>query len=184
MTDQKPERAGGAASAVTAGEAQLSGPFDRILGAACAVILGLIAGVLSLQVVMRYVVANPLIWADEASRLLMVWLTFTGATLAYRTKSHIAITLLADTVLADRRDGTAARALRVVVDGVVLIAASALLIGGVVILARTSGHTTPALQLPVAVLFLPAPLSGAVILGSAAQQIITRISARSKGGRP
>ncbi|GGE79093.1 TRAP transporter small permease [Nesterenkonia cremea] len=172
-----------ATSASAAGEASLTGWLDKTMGALCALILAAIAGVLCLQVVMRYVVENPLIWADEAARLLMVWLTFAGATLAYRTKSHIAITILLDTILAARQDSLAARILKVLIEAIVVIAAAALLIGGLVILTRTADHTTPALQLPIAVLFLPAALSGAVVLGTALRGVVVGLSAQRKGGR-
>ena len=173
-----------ATSTATAGEAPLTGWLDRTMGALCALILAGIAGVLCLQVVMRYVLANPLIWADEAARILMVWLTFVGATLAYRTKSHIAITLLSDSILATRQNVLPGRLVKTLIEVIVVIAATALLIGGTVILARTVGHTTPALQLPMAVLFLPAPLSGAIVLGTALRTMTGKLLTRRMEGTP
>lgn len=182
MSDPKSELLSDTASRTSEDEGPLTGWLDRSLSVMCAIFLAAIVSVLSLQVVMRYVIENPLIWADEAARLLMVWLTFTGAALAYRTRSHIAITLLVDTLLAKHRQGAAARTLQLVVEAVVVIAATSLMIGGVIILIRTTGHATPALELPIAALFLPAPLSGAIVLGTAVQRSFSRISVRRNGG--
>ena len=35
-------------------------------------------------VVFRYVLNNPLYWAEEAARLLLIWLSFAGAALAFQ----------------------------------------------------------------------------------------------------
>ncbi|MGP4115312.1 TRAP transporter small permease [Streptomyces sp. 4N509B] len=169
----------------TAGTAEddtlLTGWVNRALGGFCAAALAAIAAVLLAQVVMRYGVKDPLIWVDEVTRLLMVWLTFVGAALAFRTRSHIGITSLVDGLLA-RGPRPLRRAVPVFCDLVVLAGSLALLVGGLVVLARTSGHTTPALQLPLAVLFVPAPLCGALVLSSAAADWLPRLRSVSKGG--
>jgi TRAP-type C4-dicarboxylate transport system permease small subunit len=57
-------------------------------------VVGLIGGmvlVTTLQVIFR-VFFTALSWTEEASRYLLVWSTFFGATLAYKRGSHIAIT--------------------------------------------------------------------------------------------
>lgn len=162
---------------------RLSGRVNRTLGGLCAAFLAAITAVLLLQVVMRYVVRDPLVWVDEVTRILMVWLTFTGAALAYRTRSHIGITSLLDTALVRGRPWPA-KALPLFVDLVVLAASAALLVGGVVMLTRTAGHTTSALQLPIAVLFAPAPLCGALVLCSSAGARLSRLRSVRKGDRP
>jgi TRAP-type C4-dicarboxylate transport system permease small subunit len=40
---------------------------------------GLMAITISLQVICRYVMKNPLIWTEELARYLMIWMVFTGA---------------------------------------------------------------------------------------------------------
>ncbi|OZM76898.1 TRAP transporter small permease [Pseudonocardia sp. MH-G8] len=147
---------------------------NRTLGGFCAAALAAITFVLLLQVAMRYVAQSPLVWVDEVTRILMVWLTFTGAALAYRTGSHIGINAVVDSAFVRSRPWVA-RAAALVIEAVVLAGSLALLIGGTIMLIRTAGHTTPALQLPIAVLFLPAPLSGALVLCSAAANWTARL---------
>lgn len=40
------------------------------------------------QVFFRYVLNQSLFWSEELARFLLVWLTFLGATAAYRRKAH------------------------------------------------------------------------------------------------
>ncbi|WP_186387019.1 TRAP transporter small permease [Stappia sp. TSB10P1A] len=51
---------------------------------------------LGYEVVMRYVFIAPTIWAEELSRMLLVWATFGGAAILLHRRQHITITLLTD----------------------------------------------------------------------------------------
>ncbi|GGE91300.1 TRAP transporter small permease [Stappia taiwanensis] len=51
---------------------------------------------LGYEVFMRYLFVAPTIWAEELSRLLLVWATFAGAALLLHRRQHITITLLTD----------------------------------------------------------------------------------------
>jgi tripartite ATP-independent transporter DctM subunit len=39
----------------------------------------------------RYALNNPLYWAEEAARLLLIWLSFTGAALTFQRNQHLAM---------------------------------------------------------------------------------------------
>jgi|UniRef100_UPI003FF03EBF C4-dicarboxylate transporter, small subunit len=45
-------------------------------------------------VIMRYVVGKPFGWTEEVQMLLLVWSVFSGASIAFRERGHIAIDLL------------------------------------------------------------------------------------------
>lgn len=45
-------------------------------------------------VFMRYVVGKPFGWTEEIQMLLLVWSVFSGASIAFRERGHIAIDLL------------------------------------------------------------------------------------------
>jgi TRAP-type C4-dicarboxylate transport system permease small subunit len=176
MSDQKPAtpveelpRSGGFSD----DEATFTGWVNRTLGTFIAAALGGITVVLLLQVLMRYAFHSPFVWADEVTRILMVWLTFIGAALAYRTHSHIGITTVLDAVRERGRHRQAA-VMHVVIQAIVVVSCAALVIGGVIVLVATAGHLTPALELPMALLFLPAPLSGAIVLASAVAEWLGR----------
>ncbi|MEH0021689.1 MAG: TRAP transporter small permease [Desulfobacter sp.] len=59
----------------------------RIRAVVCAMGMAM-ALVVAAQVFCRYVLNHSLFWSEELARLLLVWLTFLGATVAYYHKAH------------------------------------------------------------------------------------------------
>ncbi len=68
--------------------------LDRLVNWALAAILGTMTGVVFVSVIFRYVLDSPLTWTEELASLLFAWITFVGAYLGFRTRSHIAIDTL------------------------------------------------------------------------------------------
>src|SRR5580692_12679310 len=69
--------------------------FDRVLGAvACVILLALLLCV-TLGVVTR-ALDDPLVWSDEVSRFLMIWLAVFGWILAARRRAHVRIRFFQD----------------------------------------------------------------------------------------
>jgi TRAP-type C4-dicarboxylate transport system permease small subunit len=62
------------------------------------VILGatVIVTMVTTEVILRYIFSNSLIFTEELSRYLMVWIVFLGSALAIRDGSHIRISILAN----------------------------------------------------------------------------------------
>ncbi|MBK5928502.1 C4-dicarboxylate ABC transporter permease [Rhodobaculum claviforme] len=58
--------------------------------------LAVMAGVVFVNVCMRYFANTSIPWADELARYLMIWMTFLGAGLVLRQGGHVAITSLRD----------------------------------------------------------------------------------------
>lgn len=52
--------------------------------------------VIFLQVIMRYVFSNSLVWSEELGKFLFVWITWLGISLGERKGEHIKITMLLD----------------------------------------------------------------------------------------
>ena len=52
------------------------------------------AFIVATQVFFRYALNQSLFWSEELARFLLVWLTFLGATVAYRRKVHPGIDIL------------------------------------------------------------------------------------------
>ena len=48
----------------------------------------LMIGVVAAQVFFRYVLNHSLFWSEELARYILVWLTFLGASVAYRRGVH------------------------------------------------------------------------------------------------
>lgn len=49
-----------------------------------------------IQVVLRYVFASGMVWAEELDRYIFVWLMFLGITMGIYKQKHIAITAVSD----------------------------------------------------------------------------------------
>ena len=51
---------------------------------------------LSVQVVSRYLLSNPLVWTEEISRFIFVWLVMIGAAYVSSVQQHLALTIVTD----------------------------------------------------------------------------------------
>ncbi len=72
--------------------------FDNFLAKAEAAVLILLVavmtGVVFLQVVYRYVLAQPLHWSEELARYLFVWLSILGAALGLQKRGHFGLDII------------------------------------------------------------------------------------------
>jgi TRAP-type C4-dicarboxylate transport system permease small subunit len=68
--------------------------MDRVVGWALAACLGTMNCIVFVSVVFRYVLNSPLAWSEELASMLFAWLTFIGAYVGIRSRSHIRIDTL------------------------------------------------------------------------------------------
>lgn len=107
------------------------------------------------QVVMRYVFNDPLEWSEEMARLVFISLAFIGIGAAYGRRRHMFIDAL--TILLPEKT-------KRVVEVAVVVIATAFLIAVIFISAQSimdlhrMDVTTPALELPMAYVYLVIPL--------------------------
>lgn len=107
------------------------------------------------QVVLRYVFNNPLTWSEEMSRIVFFYLAFVGISAAYGRRRHMFVDALV-LILPARL----ARAVQVSVVGMAslfLLGVIAVTIWTAIDLYRTEMNT-PALDFPVAFIYLIIPL--------------------------
>lgn len=133
--------------------------FNRALVAAetCAAggLVVVVAAVVLLQVLMRYLFAAPNPWSEEVSRFGFVWLSLLGASLAVERRAHFGFEQVT------RKLGPRAREIVERMAFAVVLAFALLLAGtGVALMHLTLGERSPALNLPVALVYAAAPVSG------------------------
>ena len=77
--------------------------WSKIEQAVSAFLLLAMVSVSSLQILVRYFPSEILdfFWTEELSRLLLVWLTFWGATAVQRSGDHISLAVVADVLPRD-----------------------------------------------------------------------------------
>ncbi len=113
------------------------------------------------QVFTRFVLRDPSSFTEELARYLMIWVGLLGASYAAGKRMHLAVDLL-PTKLTGRRK----HYLGIVIEGFTLLfAVFVLVVGGVrlVWVMLYLGQTSPALQIPLGVVYLAVPVSGLFI---------------------
>ncbi|MDA9391845.1 hypothetical protein WN73_14710 [Bradyrhizobium sp. CCBAU 45394] len=105
-------------------------------------------------VLLRYLTSGTLVWADELSRYLMVWLAFLGIGPLLRVGGHVAT----DTLMADAAPSIQ-RVLRLVVVLVTFVSSVWLTLAGWDYVGRSWLQVTPVLGVPFAYVALAAPVS-------------------------
>ena len=117
-----------------------------------------VAAVVLLQVLMRYLFATPNPWSEEVSRFAFIWVSLLGASLAVEHRAHFGF----DQVTKKLAPGTR-RVVETFAQAVVLAFALLLIGAGIALMDLTLGERSAALNLPVALVYAAAPVSGALM---------------------
>ncbi len=117
------------------------------------------AAVTGLQVVFRYGLNHSLFWSEEVGRILLVWITFLGATIAFRRKAHVGID-----VAVRRLTPRAQRCVERVLLGLSSIFFLVLVGYGLRFIRFIAYQKTAALGLPMGLPYAVIPLSGLIFL--------------------
>lgn len=127
--------------------------LKRINAAVLVAMIGAMVILVFGNVVARYVFNSSLIWIEELSQYLMVWVTFLGAGLAFTQGRHVAVEFLQD-VVPDPIGG--------VIRGVVLLLSlvflAAITVLGLQFVAFAWGQETPAMNIPFGIPYLAIPI--------------------------
>ena len=118
-----------------------------------------VAVVVLLQVLMRYLVAQPNPWSEEVSRFAFIWVSLLGASLAVEHRAHFGFDQVTQK-LAPR----AQKAVETFAGGVVLVFALLLIATGIALMHLTMGERSAALNLPIALVYAAVPVSGVLMV--------------------
>lgn len=145
---------------------RLTGLLEQLLVGLTA----LIAVVVFLQVVFRYLLHQPLFWSEELPRYLLIWMAFLAAARAQKDDAHLNITLGVAWLPPRPR-----RAAQLLVRGVVLVFLAILLYSGWLVIPITLHHQSTALQIPTAAVYAALPVGAALMLGYLLLQIFQEL---------
>jgi len=134
----------------------------RLADNAMALTLGVMAGAVFLNVVLRYGFGSGIAASEELSRLLFVWMVFIGATAAYPLGEHMAFTSLL-LPLRGRWGEMPLRTLTRLIHALVVLACVLVGWGAWQQVVVGMNSTSVVLGYPVALLPLPALLSALAI---------------------
>ena len=122
------------------------------------VMLAAMACIIFANVALRYLTNDSLVWAEEAGRYLMIWITFLGSGLVLRFGGHVAIEDLQRS-LPDR----AARMLRMVLVALLMVFFAAMAWWGIEYMDFMQYQTTPVMGISYWWVYLVSPI-GFVLL--------------------
>jgi TRAP-type C4-dicarboxylate transport system permease small subunit len=118
--------------------------FDNLLAKTeAALLIGLVSVmtvIVFLQVVYRYVLAQPLHWSEEMARYLFVWLSILGATLGLQKRGHFGLDIFYQ-MLPDR----GRRALEFVIHLLMGTVIFVILVHGILLVQKTIPQESPAM---------------------------------------
>jgi TRAP-type C4-dicarboxylate transport system permease small subunit len=123
-------------------------------------ILGIgMAVIVAVQVFSRYVLNYSLFWSEELARYMLVWLTFLGASVAYRRQAHPGMD-----VLHARMPPSLRRAGNLFVHAVSLGLFGVMIVFGTQFAWFVRLQTSPALYLPKWIILSVIPVSGVILM--------------------
>lgn len=119
------------------------------------------------QVVLRYVLNVPLVWVEEVTVFLMIWMAFMGAAIGVRRGAHIAMT-----ILVDRLPTRVARAL-FYASTLAIIAFSVIVAWqGTLLALSVGGQRSAALGVPMGIPYIIVPLGALLIILQACANVV------------
>ena len=122
-------------------------------------LMGALAILVAVEVFFRYVLNASISWYDEFAGYLLVWVTFWGAVLALDRGRHIGF----ETVL--ERFPILAQKLTMTIVYLLLITLQVVLVYyGWMLTTQLSGETAITLPVPIGLVYLVIPLTGAMML--------------------
>lgn len=72
--------------------------IDKIVDIVSIYLFLMLFGTVLLQVFFRYILNTPLIWSEELSRYIFIWISFLGWVLATRNRTHIKVNIVLDSL--------------------------------------------------------------------------------------
>lgn len=140
---------------------QLKKGLDATLATVCVVLMVVLVFCVSWQVISRYFLEVSSTWTDEIARFLMIWTCLLGAAYTVGVRKHIAIDLL-PLSLGPRNKAI----LDLFINACILVfSVGVICFGGWFLLSKVyvSGQLTTALKMPMWLVYVVIPLSGAIM---------------------
>lgn len=115
--------------------------------------------VVALQVFFRYGLNHSLFWSEEVARLLLVWMSFLGASVVYRRRAHPGLD-----VMTRRLSPNIRTRLEILVHVASLLLFGVMIVYGIRFSWFVRFQITPALSMPKWIAIAGIPLSGMILV--------------------
>lgn len=124
----------------------------------------------TMQVGSRYLINSPLVWTEELSSNLLIWMTFLGAAAIQRSDGHVRVELIEELISVRFAQG-----LYLIFDAVIVVFLIALVVGGIELMSQLEFERTPALRIPIAWIVSIVPITCAVMIFYTALNMVRRL---------
>lgn len=118
-------------------------------------------------VLSRNLINSSIAWAEESSRILFIWLVFSGAILGLYYEEHLGLN-----ILTDRMKPRVQTIFEMISWTLVIVVNRAMIIGGHSIVNVVKTARTPALGLPSSIKYLPVLVAGYIMILIALEHLI------------
>lgn len=133
--------------------------LNKILGFACAAMLGFMSFLVCYQVFMRYVMRNPSTKSEDILSYLFVWVSLTAAALVFGERDHMKLSFFVD------KCGTVGQKVLNIFSEILIIIISvvAFIFGGVQFMGVGQLQVSPTLGITMDLIYVILPISGVLI---------------------
>ena len=143
----------------------------------CVILMGAMTLLVFLNVVLRYLFNSSIIVTEEIGRYMFVWMTFLGSIFAFAENAHIRVDFLVDRLPAVGR-----KALRLLVDSLMLLCCVLMSIGGWRQTIINMANPAAVSEVPIGLVYLACLVASVGIGGILAVRIVARIATWNNGG--
>lgn len=152
--------------------------LNRAVENLCAVFAIAMTALVIYQIVARNILHVSLAVVEELSRYCMVWLGLLGATIGFRSKSHVAVTFLVDKLPSGLRT-----VVEILINVLVIVFCLILLVYGWEMISRTIQKSTSMPWLPIKYIMAVVPLSGLIGILYSMENIYMALKPKKTGNR-
>lgn len=132
-------------------------------------------GVVTLQILTRYFLQNPLGWSEEVTRYLFIYSTFLAASVGVRHGIHIGVD-----ILTERISGVSKNILRFIVSVILFLFVLLLIYYGSVLSIDNWAQKSPSLSLPMGMFYAAIPIGSLLSLIFIFEDILLQIKGDKK----
>lgn len=136
--------------------------LDKILGGFLVILMAVMTLDVLWGVITRYALGSQASWTEELARFLLIWIGILGAAYASGQKMHLAIDLL-----KPKLSPTGAKNVNLLIYALIIIFAFAVMVVGglrLMYITKTLGQLSPALRVPMSLIYTVVPLSGILVI--------------------
>jgi TRAP-type C4-dicarboxylate transport system permease small subunit len=146
--------------------------YDKIEGTVLVASFVVTVSLVAVQVVMRYVFNNSLSWSEELTRFVFVWQVWMGTSVGCKNNNHIRVEILSSMLKGK------AKAVHSIVGDILVLAFTIFLVyDGFVVVGSVfrRGMLTPAMQMPMYLMFLSLPVSSICVTARLFPRLLAEI---------